>query len=110
MASAATAAEMLHNPTLSFVFPRIEAGITRAVVRDVASPRTLLRLLFDSASEKIGSTILLYEELPALSFDSQELAHHRWLAIERLVAAPNWTLKQARTTLAGPEVCLEGID
>lgn len=100
----------LVNPRLSFVFPRIEAGRDHAIVSDVARPRTLTRLLFDSASEKIGSTILLYEELPVAGLDSPTLAQARWDVISQLVAAPHWEIKQARNILAGPKSSMEGID
>ena len=100
----------LVNPTLSFIFPRIEAGREHAIVHDVARPRTLTRLLFDSTSEKIGSTTLLYEELPVAGLDSPALAQARWEAVSQLVAAPHWAIKQARTILAGPKSIMEGTD
>lgn len=100
----------LVNPKLSFIFPRIEAGRGHAIVHDVARPRTLTRLLFDSASEKIGGTTLLYEELPVTGLDSPALAKARWEAVSQLVAASHWEIKQARTILAGPKSSMEGID
>jgi len=100
----------LVNPKLSFIFPRIEAGREHAIVNDVTRPRTLTRLLFDSASEKIGSTTLLYEELPVAGLDSPRLAQARWEAVTQLVAAPHWEIKQARAILAGPKSSMEGID
>jgi hypothetical protein len=100
----------LINPRLSFLFPRIEAGRDQAIVRDVARPRTLIRLLFDSASEKIGGTTLLYEELPVTGLDSPALAQARWDTVVQLVTAPHWQIKQAKNILAGPKSCMEGID
>jgi len=100
----------LLNPKLSFIFPRIEAGREHAIVHDVARPRTLTRLLFESASEKIGNTTLLYEELPVAGLDSPVLAQARWEAVSQLVAAPHWEIKQARTILAGPKSSMEGIN
>ncbi len=100
----------LVNPKLSFIFPRIEAGREYAIVHDIARPRTLVRLLFESASEKIGSTTLLYEELPVAGLDSTALAQARWEAVSQLVAAPHWEIKQARTILAGPKSSMEGIE
>jgi hypothetical protein len=79
-------------------------------VNDVARPRTLTRLLFDSISEKIGATTLLYEELPVAGLDSPSLAQARWDTVTRLVSARHWTIKQARSVLAGPESSMEGID
>jgi hypothetical protein len=108
--TATTKEPVLINPRLSFIFPRIEAGRDHAIVSDVARPRTLIRLLFDSASEKIGATTLLYEELPMIGLDSPALAQARWEAVSRLVAAPHWEINQARTILAGPHSSMEGID
>ena len=105
-----TAQAELVNPKLSFIFPRIEAGRNHAIVHDVARPRMLVRLLFESISEKIGSTTLLYEELPVTGLDSPELAQARWEAVLQLVSAPHWEIKQARTILAGPKSSMEGID
>ena len=110
MAAVTTEKAELLNPRLSFVFPRIEAGHDQARVQKVGRPRTLVRLLFDSASEKIGSTTLLYEELPVAGLDTPALAHARWEAISKLVAAPQWEIKQAKTILAGAKSCMEGID
>jgi hypothetical protein len=110
MAGVTTERRELVNPRLSFIFPRIEAGHDQATVHDIARPRTLVRMLFESASEKIGATTLLYEELPVTGLDSPALAQARWEAVTRLVAAPRWEVKQARTILAGPKSCMEGID
>jgi hypothetical protein len=110
MHGATTEREALVNPKLSFLFPRIEAGRGQALVRDIARPRTLVRLLFDSVSEKIGGTTLLYEELPVTGLDNPALAQARWNAVSQLVAAPQWEIKQAKNILAGPKSCMEGID
>jgi len=110
MRQIATLSEQLTNPTISIIFPRIEIGHQRAVVDDIPQPRSLIRMLFEIASEKIGATYLLYEELAATGLDSPQLAQARLDAISRLVSASNWEIKQARTTLAGPKSCLEEID
>ncbi len=100
----------LANPKISFLFPHIETGYDYSIVHDVTSPRTLVRLLFDSISEKIGGTVLLHEELPVTGLDSPALARARWETVKQLVAAPHWQIKQARNILAGPKSCMEGID
>ena len=110
MNSATTDKKTLTNPTLSFIFPRIEKGYQHANVEDIPNSRTLIRLLYDVASEKIGNTFLMYEELPAVGLDSPDLAENRWEAIRQLVSASHWNIKQARTTLAGPKSCMEVID
>ena len=67
-------------------------------------------MLFESASEKIGSTMLMYEAIPVMGFDTPTLAGARWEAVADLVAARQWEIKQARTILACPKSCLEVID
>ena len=99
----------LDNPTLCFVFPRIEKGIEQVKVKDIKDSKELARRLFDSASEKIGSTFLLYDSFPIRGLDTTDLAAKRWQAVERLVAGGEWAIKQAQSTLAGPRNCLEEI-
>jgi hypothetical protein len=110
MHSATTERSSLVNPKISIIFPHIDSGVEHAVVRDISSPRTLTRMLFENACEKIGSTMLLDEELPVVGFDTPSLAGARWEAVAHLVAAPQWEIKQARTILACPKSCLEVID
>jgi hypothetical protein len=110
MSSATTEEATLVNPTLSIIFPRIEAGYEHANVQAIKNPRTLTRLLFESASEKIGNSCLLYEQLPLPGLDNPRLAQARRDAISCLVAAPQWKIKQAKTTLAGPKCCMEGLE
>jgi hypothetical protein len=110
MHHATTERSTLVNPEISIVFPHIDSGIKHAVVRDINSPRTLTRMLFESASEKIGSTMLVHETLPVVGFDTPQLAGTRWEAVANLVAAPQWKIKQARTILACPKSCMEVID
>jgi hypothetical protein len=110
MHSVTTAQAQLANPTVSFLFPRIETGVVHSQIHDIKSQRTLTRLLFDSLSEKIGSTVLIGEELPVTGLDSPGLARNRWETVCRLVAASHWEIKQAKNILAGPKSCMEGID
>jgi hypothetical protein len=110
MHSVTTEQAELVNPKISFVFPRIESGYDHSIVHKVKSQRTLVRLLFDSLSEKLGSTSLICEQLPVTGLDSPELALARWETVSRLVTAPHWEIKQAKSILAGPKSCMEGID
>lgn len=105
-----TALSEITNPTLSFVFPRIEKGIQRAIVRGISTPKEVATLLFASASEKISSTFLMYDSIPSVSLDTSELAANRWGAILKLVEGGKWEIKQAVSTLAGPNNCMESID
>lgn len=110
MRGVTTATNHLVNPDISIVFPRVESGIDKPTVKTISNPRTLVKQLFDSASEKIGATILLGEELPAIGLDTPELAQKRLEAVRQLVAARRWKIKQAKTTLTGPKSCMEDVD
>jgi hypothetical protein len=110
MHSVTTKQAELVNPKISFLFPRIETGYDTSLVHEIGNRRTLIRMLFESLSEKIGSTTLISEELPVTGLDSPALAQARWETVRRLVAAPHWHIKQAKNILAGPKSCMEGID
>jgi hypothetical protein len=110
MHSVTTGQSELVNPRISFLFPRIETGVAYAQVHEIRNERTLIRLLFDSLSEKIGSTTLICEELPVTGLDDPALAQARWETVRRLVDAPDWEIKQAINILAGPKSCMEAID
>lgn len=110
MSGTTTEEATLINPTLSIIFPRIETGYENAIVRAIENPRTITRLLFESASEKIGTSYLLYEEVPLPGLDNPQLAQARIAAVSHLIAAPQWKIKQVKTTLAGPKCSLEGLE
>jgi hypothetical protein len=105
-----TAKAEIDNPKLTFVFPKIEKGIKEAMVSEITDQNELARRLFLSASEKISGTFRLYDEYPVQGIDTAELAADRREAILELVAADRWEIKGAKSTLAGPDNCMEGID
>jgi hypothetical protein len=107
--SVATADDELLSPDVTFLFPRIEAGREVAIVNDVTDKRKLKKMLFDSATEKIGATTLLYESIPVGSFDTPHLMGKRLEAIQRFSSGEGFHIKRAKTILAGPQNCMEGI-
>jgi len=100
----------LVNPRLTFIFPRIESGREGAVVSDVRRPEALVKALFDSASEKIGITFLMYEQVPVAGLDTPALQRARMETIRKVVEAPKWEIVQAKNILAGSKSCMEGIE
>jgi len=107
--SVATPDDELLNPNVTLLFPRIEAGREVAIVNDVTDKRKLKKMLFDNATEKIGATTLLYESIPIGSFDTPYLMSKRLEAIERFSSGEVFPIKRAKTILAGPQNCMEGI-
>jgi hypothetical protein len=102
-----TPADVLVNPALRIVNPKVESGRDRAVVQPVDRREKLAKLLFDNATEKHGGTVLLYDRLPVPSLDSPELMTRRLAAIHDLLDRA--TVRAAHTTLCGARNCLEGL-
>lgn len=107
--SVSTASDVLLNPNVVLLFPKIEAGRESAIINDVWDKRRLMHMLFDNATEKIGGTTLLYEKVPVDTFDTPALMRGRLAAMERFVSGEVFPIKRASTILAGPKNSMEGI-
>lgn len=99
--------DVLERPPLRIVHPKVESGRTAAVVAAIEPRERLVKLLFDSATEKHGQTVLLYECLPVPALDTVELAGRRLEGMRALVERAD--IRGAWTTLCGPTTCLEGL-
>jgi hypothetical protein len=102
-----TPADMLVNPSLRIVNPKVESGRERAIVGRLDRREKVAKLLFDNATEKHGSTVLLYDRLPLPSLDTRELMARRLAAMHGLLDRA--TIKSAHTTLCGARNCMEGL-
>jgi hypothetical protein len=100
-------ADVLVNPSLRIVSPKVESGRDRAVVTRLDRREKLVKLLFDNATEKHGGTMLLYDRLPLPSLDTPALMVRRLQAMQGLVDRA--TIKSARSTLCGARNCMEGL-
>ncbi len=95
----------LLNPNISVVFPKVEMGRGDPEISALPKGRGLRRRLFDNLTEKIGSTLLLYDELPVQGFDSPELAKARLAFADEFMDR----ITDARSVLTGPRNCMKGI-
>ncbi|MBM4045148.1 MAG: hypothetical protein FJ279_08540 [Planctomycetes bacterium] len=102
-------ADTIVNPTVSLLFPKIEAGRDKAIVSDVTDKRKLAKMVFDNLTEKIAGTTLLYECLPVGSLDAPDLMARRLATAQRFVNYKAVPIKQAKTILAGAKNCMEGV-
>jgi hypothetical protein len=102
-----TPADVLVSPSLRIVHPKVESGRERAIVGRLDRREKLVKLLFDSATEKHGGTVLLYDRLPLPSLDTPALMARRLHAMQGLLDRA--TIKSARTTLCGAKNCMEGL-
>ncbi len=100
--------DVLLNPKLTLLFPRIEAGREKAIISDITDRRKLKWMLFNNATEKIGGTNLFYETIAVDTMDTPDLMQRRERAMERLVSGEAEILR-AKNILAGTHNCMEGI-
>ena len=97
------------NPTVTIIFPKIEAGRDTPVVQDISEPHKLTLQLFNNATEKIGATTLLYEAVAVDTVDTPDLMRRRLEDMQAFVHSAGH-VRQAKTTLASPRNCLDGFD
>lgn len=102
-----TAAGVLVSPSLRIVSPKVESGRDRAIVSPLDRREKLVKLLFDSATEKHGTTVLLYDRLPLPSLDTPELMARRFRAMQGFCERAE--IKSAVSTLCGAKTCMEGL-
>jgi hypothetical protein len=95
------------NPRVAIVDAKIESGRDLPVIKTVARKEKIVKLLFDNATEKFGSTVILYDRIPVESLDTQELMNKRLQAMARFVEKVDLT--PVRSCLAGARNCMEGI-
>jgi len=109
LGSKTTSEDILVNPRVTLLFPKIEEGRDEAIFADITDKRKLTKLLFDNATEKIANTALLYESIPVGCLDSPDLMRKRLKAMERFVSGETFEIKRAKTILASPRNCLKEI-
>jgi len=107
--SKTTSKDILVNPRVTLLFPKIEEGRKEAIFVDITDTQKLTKLLFDSATEKIASTTLLYGSVPVGCLDSPDLMRKRLKAMERFVSGETFEIKRAKTILASPRNCLKEV-
>jgi hypothetical protein len=93
------------TPNVRLVLPRTEAGRVHPIIDRIDKAGTLIKLLFDNASEKISASFTLYNHMAASGFDNPQLASRRFLAMRRLVE--EGCISQASMILAQPRYFLE---
>lgn len=100
--------DVLVNPKVTLLFPRIEAGRDPAIISDITNKQKLKWMLFNNATEKIGGTNLFYEQVTVDTMDTPELMRLRAEAMGRLLSGEVEILR-AKSILAGTHNCMEGI-
>jgi hypothetical protein len=89
----------LVNPKVVLLFPRIEAGRKEMIIDGNPGRSSVLKAMFENASEKICKSAAMYGGFPAVApFDSQYLSVKRLAAVEKLLDSP---IVQAKIKLLG---------
>jgi hypothetical protein len=95
------------NPRVTVVEAKIESGRESPIIKSVTRKEKIVKLLFDNATEKFGSTIVLYDRIPVESLDTPELMAERLRTMSRFVEEVH--LNPVKSILAGAQNCMEGI-
>jgi hypothetical protein len=95
------------NPRVTIVDAKIESGREIPIVKTITRKEKIVKLLFDNATEKFGSPVILYDVIPVESLDTPELMKQRLRTMTRF--AEEVTLNPVKSVLAGAKNCMEGI-
>jgi hypothetical protein len=99
-----TASDTLRSPKITVILPRVEQGRRQNFTR-LEDRRVTRKALFDNISEKIASSVLLYDSIPVGGLDGPVLMKGRCRAIDGLLDYVECAVK----VVAGSENCWEGL-
>lgn len=106
LTSVAAASEILTDPSLTIIFPRIE-GDRKIPKRRILGTEKLPQAVFENLSEKIAPPSYLYGSHFHPSVDSVESAQRRSDFSQRMIEHAN--IKAVWESLASPKMCLDEI-
>jgi len=95
------------NPRVTIADVKIESGRDIPIVKTITRKEKIVKLLFDNATEKFGSPVVLYDRIPVESLDTPELMNKRLQAMVRFVEEVKFN--EVKSCLAGAKNCMEGI-
>ncbi len=95
------------NPRVTVIDAKIESGRETPVVKTIIRKEKIVKLLFDNATEKFGSPVILYDRIPVESLDTPDLMKRRLRTMTRFVEKV--TLNPVKSVLAGAKNCMEEI-
>ena len=84
MSSVQEKRDVLVNPKIRIIFPRIEFNIKKPIINSIPR-KNLPQMLFHSASEKIVEVKFLYNLVPVGSIDKKEFAEERFGTMREFV-------------------------
>jgi hypothetical protein len=99
--------DILKNPAVVLLFPRVEEGRREFVLRPFRTPGAAAKPIFDNIAQKIGESVVLYDVLALPGQDTPALAAARWREANRL--AGHSSLRLAAGVLCGTRDCWDGL-
>ena len=104
LSSYSTDHDRLENPgEVVIIFPRIEEGRKGFVLNSFDDKRKAARALFENISQKLTETFILYDKIPVLGIDEQEMADARLRAVNQV--ASHKTVIKMVSILSNPYDC-----
>ena len=100
--------DVIYNPKMNWLFPRIEAQNSRAIFTDIKDRSTLVLKLYENASENIVRPRIYYGRMAISLIDYPHSAHHRMRLCQRLVE--DVAISQAKSIYAGAKNCMQGVE
>ncbi len=100
--------DIIVNPRMNWLFPRIEAESSKAIFTDVKDSSTLVKMLYENASEMIVRPRIYYGRLALSLIDYPNSAANRLALCKKLVE--NTVTSQAKSIFAGAKKCMAGVN
>jgi hypothetical protein len=96
--------EELKTPrSVVILFPRIEEGRKGFLLNLIEDKRKAVKALFDNISQKIAENVILYDKIPVLGFDENQMALARLKFASQLVH--HKTITKIASVLSNPDDC-----
>ncbi len=102
-----TSADIIVDPRMNWLFPRIEAESSKAAFTEINDEATLVRMLYENASEMIVRPRIYYGRIALSLIDYPGSAANRLGLCRRLVRET--ATSQALSIFAGARTCMAGV-
>jgi hypothetical protein len=103
LSSYQTGSDILKNPDVFFILPHIEEGRKGFISDTISEHQKSGKSVFDNLSSKIAESFILYDHIPVLGFDEEELARRRFETANILVS--HFSLRSTLSVLSNPNEC-----
>lgn len=100
----ATDFDSLQEPeSITILFPHIEEGRKEYIQNTIGDDQRAAKYLFDNISEKMAETTVLYDRLPVIGLDENDMAQRRLESVYRCIQ--HSSIKHIVSILSNPKEC-----